>query len=137
MDADLSHDPIKIPDFLKMLKKNTFVIGSRYIEGGRSDLKGGRLFMSYFGNKFIKNVFKIDCAEFTSSYRGFNLKNLKEFDLDIVSSKGYSFFMESVFQINKKGFNIRQIPIYFSERKQGISKIPKIEILELCLMYLN
>ena len=61
---------LKFLIFLKMLKKNTFVIGSRYIEGGRSDLKGGRLFMSYFGNKFIKNVFKIDCAEFTSSYRG-------------------------------------------------------------------
>lgn len=128
MDADLSHDPLKIPDFLKALKSDTFVIGSRYIAGGKSDLKGSRLFMSYFGNKFIKNVFNIECDEFTSSYRGFNLKNLIKFDLDIVSSKGYSFFMETVFQINKKGFNIKQIPIYFSERKEGVSKIPKIEI---------
>ena len=59
MDADLSHDPSKIPNFIEELQKNTFVIGSRYMEGGKSDLKGLRLFLSYFGNKFIKFIFNI------------------------------------------------------------------------------
>ncbi len=129
LDADLSHDPLKIKIFLNELQNNSFVIGSRYMEGGKSDLKGFRLLLSYYGNKFIKTVFKMKCTEFTSSYRGFNLIKLKDFDLDIVSSKGYSFFMETVYQINKKGIKIKQVPIHFSERKKGVSKIPRIEIL--------
>ena len=129
LDADLSHDPLKIQIFLNELQNNSFVIGSRYMEGGKSDLKGFRLLLSYYGNKFIKKVFKMNCTEFTSSYRGFNLIKLKDFDLDIVSSRGYSFFMETVYQINKKGIEIKQVPIHFSERKKGVSKIPRIEIL--------
>ena len=77
LDADLSHDPKVIPHFISELKTNTFVIGSRYMEGGECGMTGWRLFLSYFGNKFIKFIFKIDCNEFTTFYRGFNLDNLK------------------------------------------------------------
>ena len=128
LDADLSHDPKKIPEFINELKTNAFVIGSRYMKGGKCDMKGLRLLLSYFGNKFIKFIFNIDCDEFTSSYRGFNLNKLKDFDLKNVSSRGYSFFMETLYQISNKGIFIRQIPIYFKDRKKGKSKIPKIEI---------
>ena len=128
LDADLSHDPKKIPEFINELKINAFVIGSRYMKGGECDMKGLRLLLSYFGNKFIKFIFNIDCDEFTSSYRGFNLNKLKDFDLKNVSSRGYSFFMETLYQISNKGIFIRQIPIYFKDRKKGKSKIPKIEI---------
>ena len=91
-------------------------------------MEGLRFFLSYFGNKFIKFIFNINCSEFTTSYRGFNLKKLKNFSLSEVSSKGYSFFMETVYLINNKGFFIKQIPIYFKDRKKGKSKIPKIEM---------
>ena len=128
LDADLSHDPKVIPDLLDELKTNAFVIGSRYISGGKCDMEGLRFFLSYFGNKFIKFIFNINCSEFTTSYRGFNLKKLKNFSLSEVSSKGYSFFMETVYLINNKGFFIKQIPIYFKDRKKGKSKIPKIEM---------
>ena len=128
LDADLSHDPKVIPDLLDELKTNAFVIGSRYISGGKCDMEGLRFFLSYFGNKFIKFIFNINCSEFTTSYRGFNLKKLKNFSLSEVSSRGYSFFMETVYLINNKGFFIKQIPIYFKDRKKGKSKIPKIEM---------
>ena len=73
-------------------------------------------------------MFKIDCNEFTTSYRGFNLKKLDNFNLKNVSSRGYSFFMETVYQIHNKGIIIKQIPIHFKDRKVGKSKIPKIEL---------
>ena len=91
-------------------------------------MNGIRLFISYFGNKFIKFMFNIDCNEFTTSYRGFCLKRFKNFNLDNVSSKGYSFFMETIYLINKEGITIKEIPIFFKNRHKGESKIPKIEI---------
>ena len=128
LDADLSHDPKEIPKFIKELKENDFVIGSRYIKGGGVDMKGFRLFLSYFGNRFIKFIFNINCDEFTTSYRGFNLKSFKNFDFQNISSKGYSFFMEMVYLISKEGFLIKEIPIYFKNRVKGQSKLPLIEI---------
>ena len=91
-------------------------------------MKKTRLLLSYFGNKFIKFILKIDCNEFTTSYRGFNLKKLDNFSLKNVVSQGYSFFMETVYQIHSRGFVIKQIPIHFADRKVGKSKIPKIEL---------
>ena len=129
LDADLSHDPKIIPKFIDELKTNTFVLGSRYIKGGKNSMKKSRFFLSYFGNKFIKFVFNADCNEFTTSYRGFNLKKLVNFSLKDINSRGYSFFMETVYQIHNRGFSIKQIPIHFADRKKGESKIPKIEII--------
>ena len=129
LDADLTHDPKKIPDFINELNTNSFVIGSRYMEGGKTDMKGLRLFLSFFGNKFIKFILNVNCSEFTSSFRGFNLTTLGDFDLKIVSSQGYSFFMETLYQVNKKGIVIREIPIYAKQRHKGKSKIAKIEII--------
>jgi dolichol-phosphate mannosyltransferase len=129
MDADLSHEPKEIPIILKLLEENSFVIGSRYISGGSCEMSLHRWIMSYFGNKFIKLILNINCNEFTTSYRGFNINDLKKFHLNQVKSEGYSFFMETIFLINKLGYKIVQIPIQFRNRKHGKSKIPKDEIL--------
>ena len=141
LDADLSHDPRQITNFVSQLDKYPFVIGSRYIKGGQNKMKFNRYVLSYVGNKIIKFIFKINCNEFTTSYRGFNLKNLKNFEINNVKSKGYSFFMETVYQINKSGNLIKEIPIIFSDRTKGVSKIPKIESLRtlknLLLIKLN
>ena len=131
LDADLSHDPKIIPKFIEELKTNTFVIGSRYMKGGECGMTGWRLFLSYFGNKFIKFIFKINCNEFTTFYRGYNLKNLNNFHLNSITSKGYSFAMETIYQLNKRKIYIKEIPISFKGRLKGYSKIPKIELLEL------
>ena len=58
-----------------------------------------------------------------------SLKKLEDFDLENVSSKGYSFFMETIFLINKNGYKIDEIPIFFTDRLKGVSKIPRIEII--------
>ena len=128
LDADLSHDPTKIPDFLDELKDEPFVIGSRYIKDGKNEMKLKRYILSVVGNKIIKFVLGINCDEFTSAYRGFNLNMLKNFDIDGVSSRGYSFFMETIYLLDSAGYNIKQIPIKFYDRLKGVSKIPKVEI---------
>lgn len=129
MDADLSHNPIEIKKIVRLLDKSEFVIGSRYIKGGKCELPLLRYLISVIGNKFIKFFLGIKCNEFTTSYRGFNLIKLKNFSLKKIKSKGYSFFMETVYLINKKNFKITEIPIKFKNRIYGKSKIPKIEIL--------
>ena len=129
MDADLSHDPNELMNFIRNLEKNSFVIGSRYIRGGKCLMKGSRLLMSKLGNIVIKFFSKIDCNEFTTSYRGFNINKLKGFHLNHVKESGYSFFMGTVFEINRRNFDIKEIPITFADREKGISKIPKLEIL--------
>ena len=128
MDADFSHDPNEIKNSLKNLEHFPFVIGSRYMEGGKCLMKRRRLFMSKYGNKLIRFFLKIDCTEYTSSFRGFNLKALNDFSLDMVKTKGYSFFMGTIFEVNQKKFKIKQIPIIFKDRSKGYSKIPKLEL---------
>ena len=128
MDADLSHDPQEIPKMLKILDDFSFVIGSRYIKGGRCEMAGHRLLLSIIGNKIIKKVLGLKCNEFTTSYRGFNIKKLGDFNLNIIQSKGYSFFMETIYRLHKHGVVINEIPINFTNRKHGSSKIPAIEV---------
>ena len=129
LDADLSHDPMLIPEFIKHLETNSFVIGSRYMPGGRNEMSFFRYILSFFGNKLIKFVLKINLDEFTTSYRGFNLRTLKDFDMNEVSLEGYSFFLGTINLLDKTNNKMSQIPITFQDRKKGKSKIPRLEII--------
>ena len=141
LDVDLSHDPKEISKIITNLKTKPFVIGSRYMKGGKCNMAFHRLILSVLGNKFIKFILKINCNEFTTSYRGFNLKKLKKFDLNKVKAKGYSFFMETIFYLDKNKIQIFEIPINFKNRTQGKSKIPTFEIFRtlsrVLLLYLK
>jgi glycosyltransferase involved in cell wall biosynthesis len=137
MDADLSHNPSEIPNFVKLINDNDFVLGSRYMIGGENKIGIIRFLLSYFGNKFIKNVLNIKCTEFTSSFRAFNLRRMNNFNLNIINSKGYSFFMETIYQIKKLDYNIVEVPIIFNHRAMGKSKIPKIELFRTLLNVLR
>ena len=128
IDADLSHDPKMIPQFIDALNDKPFIIGSRYMKGATNDMKFFRYTLSYVGNKVIKFVLNIDSDEFTSSFRGFALNKLNNFDINDVKTKGYSFFMATIHLISKLGYKINQIPLQFKDREEGVSKIPKIEI---------
>tara|TARA_X000000950_G_scaffold287110_1_gene398214 strand:- start:278 stop:997 length:720 start_codon:yes stop_codon:yes gene_type:complete len=128
MDADLSHDPKELPEFIKNLNDFPFVIGSRYTNGGKCLMKGFRLIVSKLGNQIIRIVSGIKSSEFTTSFRGFDIKNLKNFNLNNVKTKGYSFMMGTIFELEKNNIRIKEIPITFYERKKGVSKIPKVEI---------
>lgn len=141
LDADFSHDPNEITKIIDFLDKYDFVIGSRYIEGGKNVQPFFRYLISYLGNKLIKLVLKINLNEFTTSYRGFNLKKLNNFNLNQIKGKGYSFFMETVIVLNRLGYKCFEFPIHFKDRVQGKSKIPKIEIFRtfknLMLLFLK
>ena len=141
LDADFSHDPNEITKIIDFLDKYDFVIGSRYIEGGKNIQPFFRYLISYLGNKLIKLVLKINLNEFTTSYRGFNLKKLNNFNLNQIKGKGYSFFMETVIVLNRLGYKCFEFPIHFKDRVQGKSKIPKIEIFRtfknLMLLFLK
>mgnify|MGYP001410435325 CR=1 FL=1 len=137
MDADLSHDPKELMNFVRNLDENPFVIGSRYILGGKCEMKGTRLMISKIGNLVIKIFSKINSNEFTTSFRGFNIKKLKNFHLNDVKETGYSFFMGTLFELEKKNFYIKEIPITFADREQGISKIPRLEIFRTIKNLIN
>lgn len=128
LDADLSHDPKEIPKFISILDKFEFVIGSRYMNGSRNEQPLFRFLISYCGNKLIKKLLNLSLNEFTTSYRGFNLIKLKNFDLDKVNAAGYSFFMGTIHALKSNGHTMIETPIVFNDRLHGISKIPKIEI---------
>ena len=133
MDADLSHDPAELTNFIKNLETYPFVIGSRYVSGGKCLMRGRRLIISKYGNIFIRLILGINCNEFTTSYRGFDIKKLGSFNLDIVKASGYSFFMKTIYEISKRNIEIKEIPITFKDRSFGYSKLPKIEIFRTLL----
>ena len=129
MDADMSHDPKDITKFLDEIDNYDCVVGSRYINGGENQLKGFRYLLSKYGNLFIKEFLKLELSEYTTSYRCFNLKKLNNFNFNQVNAKGYSFFMHSIFIILNLKYSVKEIPIVFYERNEGVSKIPKIECI--------
>jgi len=141
LDADFSHDPNEITKIIDFLDKYDFVIGLRYTEGSKNAQPVFRYLISYLGNKLTKLVLKINLNEFTTSYRGFNLKKLNNFNLNQIKGKGYSFFMETVIVLNRLGYKCFEFPMHFKDRVQGKSKIPKIEIFRtfknLMLLFLK
>jgi dolichol-phosphate mannosyltransferase len=137
MDADLSHDPKEIPRFIKYLNQYDFVIGSRYAPGGLCKMSFIRKNISVLGNKIIRFIIKTHLTEYTSSYRGFNMKKLENFDLKMVQSKGYSFFMETINLLNELKIKMYEFPIIFENRTAGKSKIPKLEIFRTLIRLLK
>ena len=129
LDADLSHQPEKIPSFLKYIKLNDFVIGSRYIKGGKSDYTGYRNFVSKFANKICRLLLNIHLNEFTTSFRAYNKKCLRILNEIPLYSDGYSSLVEFIFYIDRAGLKYIEVPIHFKDRFKGKSKIPKLQII--------
>ena len=128
LDADLSHNPNEIPTFINLLDNFDFVIGSRYSKGAKNNQPLMRFLISYFGNKLIKILLRSSLNEYTTSYRGFNIIKLKNFDMNLVKASGYSFFMGTIHYLKLANANMIETPIVFNDRVYGVSKIPKIEI---------
>lgn len=130
MDADLSHDPGDIPRLLDALESADMVIGSRYMKGGGSDYQGYRKFVSTSANTLAHFLLRIPLHEFTTSFRAFDVDMLRRHRCANLRSTGYSFFMETVVRLHGAGFRIAEVPIYFKDRSQGESKLPKFEIVK-------
>lgn len=129
MDADLSHPPDMLPELMRVSRDEDvdFVIGSRYV-GGRVTVVNwpiGRLLVSLFGNFYARLVTGLPVSDATSGFNLFKRKVLADLDLERIESTGYTFQIELKFRSWRKGFTFVEIPIIFTERDQGESKMSK------------
>ena len=124
MDADFSHDPIEIPNFLREMKTSDLVIGSRYIQGVNVvNWPMSRLLLSWLANLYTRIVTGLPIHDATSGYKCFKRSVLEAIDLDLIKSDGYGFQIEIDFLAWKKGFGVTEIPIVFVDRSVGTSKM--------------
>lgn len=135
MDADFSHNPEEIPNFLKAIKENDLVLGSRYIDGVRVlNWPMRRLLLSFFASVYTRMITGMPVRDATGGFKCFRRKILESIDLDKVQSNGYSFQIEMTFKAFKKGFKIKEIPIVFMDRVKGTSKMSKKIVYEAVFM---
>ena len=135
MDADFSHNPNEIPNFLKELNNNDLVLGSRYIEGVNVvNWPMRRLMLSVFANAYTSFITGMSIRDATGGYKGFRREVLQAINLDEVKSNGYAFQIEMTFKAWKKGFNIKEISIVFVDRVKGTSKMSKKIVREAIFM---
>lgn len=131
MDADLSHQPIYLKDFLSAASENDLIIGSRYTRGisiVNWSLK--RLMLSLWANMYVKTITRIKISDFTSGYRCWRKELLLEIGMDKIISEGYAFLVEMIYRAYKLEARIKEIPIIFVERETGKSKINEKVLLE-------
>ena len=131
MDADLSHQPREIQKFLQKMDSRNYdlVVGSRYMSGGGSTLRGWRKFVSKGANLLAKSILGLATSDVTTGYRCYRASSLAKIDLDSIKTSGYSFLEEILFLFVRKGFRIGETPIYFDERWVGKSKLGAMEML--------
>jgi dolichol-phosphate mannosyltransferase len=131
MDADFSHDPNMISEFLEKLETCDVVIGSRYISGiNVVNWPMSRLLLSYFANFYTRIITGMSIQDATGGFKCFKREVLEQIDLDQVRSDGYAFQIEMNFRCWRKGFRICEIPIIFVDRHSGTSKMSRRIIYE-------
>jgi dolichol-phosphate mannosyltransferase len=136
MDADFSHDPAHLPQFLRAAEGADIVLGSRYREGKVTIVNWpiSRLLLSYFANVYARMVTGMPVWDGTGGFKCFRRKVLEAIDLTAVRSNGYAFQIEMSFRAWKKGFKIVEIPIVFVDRTEGTSKMSKAIVREAVWM---
>jgi dolichol-phosphate mannosyltransferase len=126
MDADFSHHPQYLPSFLEAMDQGAqVVLGSRYLGGKISVVNWDwqRLLLSYLANLYARMVTRLPIADATGGFKCFRAEALKAIDLNSLQSGGYSFQIETSFRLWKKGFRIAEVPIVFTDRTAGESKL--------------
>lgn len=124
MDCDFSHDPDDLSRLLEAAQTNDLVIGSRYIDGIRIiNWPFHRLLLSYGASIYTRIITGLDVLDVTGGFKCFSRKALDSLNLDRVFSNGYSFQVELNFKIWSKGLRIKEVPIVFTERRDGESKM--------------
>ncbi|MFP4528728.1 MAG: polyprenol monophosphomannose synthase [Candidatus Kapaibacterium sp.] len=126
MDADFSHDPKELPNFLKALEDNDLVIGSRYKTGVNVvNWPLSRLILSYGANVYTRIITGMPIMDATGGFKCFRASALRMIDLSAIHSNGYGFQIEMNYRMWKKGARIAEIPIIFIDRRSGVSKMNK------------
>lgn len=125
MDADFSHDPTHLPEFLRAAATADLVLGSRYL-GGKVTVVNwpiGRLMLSYWANVYARWVTGLRIWDLTGGFKCFRRRVLETIDLSKVRSNGYAFQIEMSVRAWRKGFKLAEVPIVFVDRTEGQSKM--------------
>jgi dolichol-phosphate mannosyltransferase len=135
MDADFSHDPDEIKNFLDEIKTYDLVLGSRYKEGVNViNWPMSRLMLSLFANMYTRVITGLPVHDATGGYKCFRKEVLQSINLDEIRSNGYAFQIELTFKAWKKGFKIKELSIVFTDRVKGTSKMSKKIVREAIFM---
>ena len=124
MDADLSHDPVHLPDFFEQIKNHDLVVGSRYLNGisvVNWDLK--RLVLSKLATNYVRFITRMPFTDATSGFNCWRREALEAISFQNAFSSGYVFLVEMKYKAFRKGFRVSEVPIIFIERKSGNSKM--------------
>jgi dolichol-phosphate mannosyltransferase len=123
IDADLSHDPRLIPTFLESIEHYDLILGSRYIDkGGINNWNIVRRFVSWGGNLFSRLILSVPIKDMTGGFKCYRRKVLESIDINNLNSMGYVFQIETTYKAYNAGFKIKELPIIFTERREGESK---------------
>ena len=134
MDADLSHDPIYLPDLRAGLSQHDLVIGSRYLHGvSVVNWPLHRIALSAFANRYIRTITGLRPMDCTSGFRLWRREALAQLPLDHARANGYAFLTEMLFEAAKRGCRIGETPIVFVERREGHSKVSSKVLFESLL----
>jgi dolichol-phosphate mannosyltransferase len=129
MDADYSHHPRYIPAMIERSQTADLVIGSRYVRGGGAMGRSLPLrLVSYGGNAFAKIVLGLRAMDCTAGFRCYRRDVLEAIDLDSIISNGYSFLIEMLYLVQRRGWTVAEVPICYMDRQLGASKISRTEI---------
>ncbi len=125
MDCDFSHNPKDLVRLLEACENGADVaVGSRYTKGGQvSNWPIGRILMSYFASVYVRMVLWLPVKDTTAGFKCYRKKVLQTVDLDAVRFMGYAFQIEMKYRAYKKGFKIVEVPIMFTDRVLGVSKM--------------
>lgn len=136
MDADFSHDPAHLKEFLKVIRDADLVLGSRYL-GGKVTVVNWpitRLMLSYCANIYARWLTGLRIWDLTGGFKCFRRRVLEAIDLSRIHSNGYAFQIEMSVRAWRKGFTLREIPIVFVDRTEGHSKMNKAIVREAVWM---
>ncbi len=124
MDADLSHDPADVGRLLAATRDADMAIGSRYVAGGRiENWPKRRLVLSAFANRYVRAITGLQIADCTSGFRCWRTDALRRLPLSRITSDGYAFLVELLWEAAAARLRIVEVPITFVERRQGESKM--------------
>jgi dolichol-phosphate mannosyltransferase len=131
MDCDFSHDPADLPRLLAAADDADLALGSRYVEGGGTLNWGvGRRAVSRFGSFYARVLLGAPIRDLTSGFKCFRRTVLEAIGLERISTKGYAFQIETTYRALQAGFRVVEVPIVFSEREAGGSKMSRGIVLE-------
>jgi dolichol-phosphate mannosyltransferase len=135
MDADFSHDPAYLPRLIGAAEEADLVIGSRYVSGGAVRNWGPlRRLVSRGGCWYARTVLGVEVRDLTGGFKCFRRAVLEAIDLGSIRSRGYAFQVELTYRAIERGFRVAEVPITFTERRVGSSKMSRAIVLEAIWM---